>query len=283
MLAWERSPEWAALAKTTQDGYTTYIRHLGGMAHVKLKAVSRRELTEIRNAIAKAIGPGAATGFVRAASAMFGWAVENGWLDISPTYRMKRLKGGHLPAWSQAEADLAIANLPEPLRRAVVLALHTGQRRSDLIRMSWADYSGTHIRLRQQKTRTPLTIAVTPALQAELDTWKAPGITSPLILTNGKGAPWRGSNLSKQLQDALSRIPGFPTGRNIHGLRKLAAANLAEAGCTISEIASVTGHRSLSMVQLYTASAEQERLADAAVIRLNARQKTKRLPLASNE
>jgi integrase len=55
---------------------------------------------------------------------------------------------------------------------------------------------------------------------------------------------------------------------NIHGLRKLAAAELADAGCTMHEIAAVTGHLSLSMVQLYTQSADQERLARAAIVRL---------------
>jgi len=66
-------------------------------------------------------GPGAATVFVQVASALFGWAVDNGWMDISPMYRVKRLPGGTLPAWTQNEADMAMANLPEHLRRAVML------------------------------------------------------------------------------------------------------------------------------------------------------------------
>jgi integrase len=61
---------------------------------------------------------------------------------------------------------------------------------------------------------------------------------------------------------------GLPAGLNVHGLRKAAARRLAEAGCSASEIASNTGHQSLSMVQLYTDSADQERLATAAVARL---------------
>jgi integrase len=55
---------------------------------------------------------------------------------------------------------------------------------------------------------------------------------------------------------------------NVHGLRKLAAASLAECGCSANEIAAITGHDKLAMVELYTASAEQERLAEAAVRRL---------------
>jgi hypothetical protein len=44
---------------------------------------------------------------------------------------------------------------------------------------------------------------------------------------------------------------------------------LADAGCSMHEIAAITGHDSLSMVQLYTRSADQERLASAAIIRLS--------------
>jgi integrase len=237
-----------------------------GMQHVRADRIERRELIEIRNALAEAKGNGAAAAFVRTASALFGWAVENGWLRFSPTTGMKRPKGGTLPAWTQQEADQAIRELPDHLRRAVVLAAYTGQRRGDLCRMPWGAYDGKALRLRQQKTGVVLVIPVHPALKAELDAWRA-SATSTMILTNKFGRPWRETNLSHQLGDGLVKLEGFPVHRNIHGLRKLAAARLAECGCTLHEIASLTGHKSLAMLQLYTASAEQERLANAAVVR----------------
>lgn len=265
--AWQRSPEWDRLAPNTKEGYARYSRPLLPLAHVRLDQVERREITSIRNTLREVRGPGVAAAFVRTVSAMFGWAIENGWLKQSPTARMKRGAGGHLPAWTPADAALAIERLPEPLRRAVVLALYTGQRRGDLIGLPWNAYDGRTLRLRQEKTGAAVVIPCHPALLAELDAWRRE-TASVLILVNGNGRPWRGPNLSKQLQGALARIEGFPAGRNIHGLRKLAAANLAEAGCTLHEIAAITGHRSLGMVQLYTASADQERLAEAAIIRL---------------
>jgi len=71
-----------------------------------------------------------------------------------------------------------------------------------------------------------------------------------------------------RLPIALVRV-GLSNDLNVHGLRKLAAAELADAGCSVHEIASITGHKSLSMVQLYTRSADQERLASAAIVRLS--------------
>jgi integrase len=88
-----------------------------------------------------------------------------------------------------------------------------------------------------------------------------------VILTNKFGRPWQPTNLSRQIGDSLAKIDGFPAHRNIHGLRKLAAANLAECGCNIHEIGAITGHKSLAMLQLYTQGADQERLANAAVLR----------------
>jgi integrase len=47
-------------------------------------------------------------------------------------------------------AFLAIAN--SELALAMILALWTGQRQGDLLRLSWSAYDGAHIRLRQSKT-----------------------------------------------------------------------------------------------------------------------------------
>lgn len=56
--------------------------------------------------------------------------------------------------------------------------------------------------------------------------------------------------------------------RSAHGLRKAAARRLAEAACTTKQIAAITGHKTLSEVERYTASADQERMAREAIIRL---------------
>jgi hypothetical protein len=46
------------------------------------------------------------------------------------------------------------------------------------------------------------------------------------------------------------------------------ARRLAEAGCTPSEIASITGHKSLIEVARYTEAASRSTLADAGIGRL---------------
>jgi len=58
-----------------------------------------------------------------------------------------------------------------------------------------------------------------------------------------------------------------------HGLRKAAAARLAELGATEHEIMAVTGHRTSKEVTRYTRAARQKILAERAMARLCADQK----------
>ena len=53
-----------------------------------------------------------------------------------------------------------------------------------------------------------------------------------------------------------------------HGLRKAAAAKLAELGCTAHEIMAITGHESIQEVERYTKAAEQKQLAKSAMVKL---------------
>lgn len=263
--AYKRSPEWAALNRSTQANYTIYLRDVADLGAAPVAEVRRRTLLALRDAIAGARGVGASTGFLRASSALFGWAVDRDWIEHSPATRIKALAGGHLTAWTAAQADAAASALPEPLRRVVVLARYTGQRRGDLVALTWSAWDGSALRLKQQKGGGALVLPAHPALRAELDAWKV-GATSTHILTTMHGMPWQAKHLSYQLPLELDRI-GLPR-LGVHGLRKLAATSLAEAGCSAHEIAAITGHRTLAMVQLYTQSADQERLAGAAIVRL---------------
>jgi hypothetical protein len=44
---------------------------------------------------------------------------------------------------------------------------------------------------------------------------------------------------------------------------------LAESGASAHEVMAITGHRSISEAQRYTAAAERKRLADSAMAKLN--------------
>lgn len=265
ILAYRGSPEWEAKRPATQTNYRIYLRDLEELAHMPIAKVRRRGLMGLRDVIATERGHGAANVFVHVASVLFSWAVKREWIEHSPALGIEALPGGEIVAWTPAQADRAIAELPEAYRRVVVLARYTGQRRGDLCALRWSAYDGHRIRLKQQKTGTELVLTCPSVLRAELDQWRRTA-TSLHILTTPRGLPWRPMLLTQALPPRLVKIglPPLP----VHGLRKLCATELAHAGCTAHEIAAVTGHKTLAMVQHYTKSADQERLGAGATRRL---------------
>lgn len=262
--AYKASPAWSALRPRSIENYTHSLRPLLEIGHVRAKDITRRDVLQIRDAIAQTRGPGSANGFVTAASVLFGWAVENDWLTHSPVMKVRRLPGGHLPAWTVEQAEVALTGLPERFRRVVVLGLYTGQRRGDLCKARWSDYDGQTLTIAQEKTGAVVALDVHPDLKAEMDTWERIGDT---ILVNGWRRPWAPRTLSEFMAHELQKL-GLPKGLNVHGMRKLFAAAMADRGATTHEIAAHTGHRTLSMIQLYTRSADQRRIAKSSVDKL---------------
>ena len=57
---------------------------------------------------------------------------------------------------------------------------------------------------------------------------------------------------------------------SLHGLRKAAAAGLAEIGCTESEIMSIIGQQTSKEVTRYTKAASQKTRAASALVKLTA-------------
>jgi integrase len=272
--AYKRSPKWLSLRPASKYQYDLYSRSLKGFLPLPMAGISRQGIVGVRNAIASERGVGAANMFMTTCKAIWSWALEDGHIQYSVLAGVRTLQMGHFPAWTEAEADFAEANFPAPLARAILLARYTGQRRGDLISMTWRAYDGQAIEVEQEKGSTrhpkpPLRIPVHPRLKAELDAWKREA-TSTHILVSSVGRPWHRDSLSSAMADVVNRLQ-MRTGLNIHGLRKLAAACLADAGCSTHEIAAITGHATLAMVQLYTRSADQHRLANAAISRLKKR------------
>jgi hypothetical protein len=69
----------------------------------------------------------------------------------------------------------------------MLLAINTGQRQGDLLRLPWSAYDGRYIKLRQRETGAYVPIPVADALKTVLD---AATRRSTLMLTNSEGRPW---------------------------------------------------------------------------------------------
>ena len=63
-------------------------------------------------------------------------------------------------------------------------------------------------------------------------------------------------------------------GFSAHGLRKASMRRMAEAGCSVHELAAFGGHKTLSEIAHYTRSVEQAALAREAMAKVNKTVKT---------
>ena len=120
----------------------------------------------------------------------------------------------------------------------MLLAVNTGQRQGDLLRLPWSAYDGTTIKLRQRKNGAYVPIPVADALKNALD---AAPRRSPIMLTNSEGKPWSESGFQSAWGKATARA-GIH-GLTFHDLRGTAVVTLARAGCNEVEIYSITGHK----------------------------------------
>lgn len=165
-------------------------------------------------------------------------AKDRGKIDVNPCERGGRIYTADRSdrIWT-AEDEAAFYRLAPPhLHLALRLALWTGQRQGDLLRLPWSAFDGTHIRLRQGKTGRRVTIPVGAPLAADLAATKRRG---PLVLATMEGRAWTSDGFGASWRKACARA-GIE-GVTFHDLRGSAVTRLALAGCTEPEIAAITG------------------------------------------
>jgi integrase len=194
------------------------------------------------------------------------WARKNGLTFYRPPSRIEPLYHADRAdmIWLDEHVAAFMAAASEPLQRALVLALETGQRQGDLLILPWSAFDGTWIRLRQNKTGARVSIPVTRRLRAVLDTSSR---TATTILTDNRGRPWN-VNTFQNNWHAAARKAGITT-LTFHDLRGTAVTRLAEAGCTTAEIASITGHSMPDVGRILDRYlARTDKLAVAAIAKL---------------
>jgi integrase len=146
---------------------------------------------------------------------------------------------------------------------AVRLALGTGLRRSDLVKLQWQDLKGDHFEIIQQKTGEPVMVGLPAELLAELQTMPR---TADTVIVGDRGDAITAASLSRMVRLKLRELG--VTGYSIHGLRKNAGVAIAEAGGTEREIMARLGHRTPQMAAHYTKRASQAVAMRSAVEKL---------------
>ena len=167
------------------------------------------------------------------------WAKDRGKITVNPCERGGRVYHGTRVdfVWSVDDEAAFLEHAPAHLHLPLLLALWTGQRQGDLLRLPWSAYDGSTIRLRQSKTGARVVIPVATPLKAALDAARKHG---PIILTSANARPWTegGFRASWWLACKKAGIVGV----TFNDLRGTAVTRLALVGCSEAEIATTTGH-----------------------------------------
>jgi integrase len=148
---------------------------------------------------------------------MFAEAVFAGYLERNPASAVKplpyRIKRARLSIRHFRLTQAALASEETPWRRLLaVLALVTGQRRSDLVRMKFSDVWSGYLHIEQVKTGARIALPLELRLRAigitlgdvieQCREYEPPGAT---LLRKSTGAALTGSSLSKAFAAAFAR------------------------------------------------------------------------------
>jgi enterobacteria phage integrase len=225
------SSDYARLVPSTRRAYRLAIERFiieEKIGHRLVRQMTREHVSRI--VARRADRPGAANDVLKKIRILLRFAIANGWRHDDPTVGIKSFAESEFHTWTDAEIAQFEVRWPVGTAEhmAFALLLYTGQRRSDVVRMSWRDIDGDIIRVTQKKTNTKLDIPLHPDLKSLLANWPKRHV---LILTTTFGKPFAATGFGNWMADKIAAA-GLPDECVTHGLRKAAARRLADAGCS---------------------------------------------------
>ncbi|MBU3652370.1 MAG: site-specific integrase [Limnohabitans sp.] len=238
------------------------------LAALQVKKVERRTITGQIKQTERPISSSTANRYLASLSSLFNFALDAGLIDRHP------IKGGQVRKLTEGngrtriltteEEDRLIAEAERstwpPMALFLRLALTTGARKSELLRLRWADIDLDRRIAVIPKTKNgevralPLVLSVRDALKAAK---KVQPLASDLVFFNPKdpGKPknietiWKHvrqrSGLEADRADSLDRVV-------LHSTRHTAATKLIRGGANLIQAAAVTGHKTVGMLKKYT-------------------------------
>ncbi len=246
------------------------------IGHLTLADVTPAKIAEIRDKMlteptprGEKRAPGTVARYMASLSHAFTIAVnEWGWLEDSPMRKVKKPKeprgrirflsedetiDGQLVEGERTRLLRACKESSNPyLYPAVVLALSTGMRQGEIMRLTWSTVDLKQGRITLYETKNG-EIRVVPIAGHALGLLKDHATVRPIdtpLLFPGKvkrdkpldlRAPWKTALKAAEIEDF-----------RFHDLRHSAASYLAMNGASLAEIAETLGHKTLQMVKRYS-------------------------------
>jgi len=164
---------------------------------------------------------------------------DRGLIGVNPCERGGRLYHANRAdlVWTYETLDRLFAVASREVAAVATIALWTGQRQGDVLKLPWSAYDGSHIRLKQSKTGRRVVVPVTAELRKTIESLPRRG---PIMLTSTDRRPWTSDGFRASFGKACARAGVEHL--TFHDLRGTVVTRLAVAECTVSEIAAITGH-----------------------------------------
>lgn len=273
IAAYKKSSDFTKLSASSKRAYMAYLRLIEEeFGKMPLAAAddkeARGDFLSWRDSLA--MKPRAADYAWQTLVRVLSFGVDRGVLDFNRAAKAGRLYHSDRTEslWTADHISRFMAAASSELTLALVLALWTGQRQGDLLRLGWSSYRDGKVRLRQSKTGARVSIPVGGPLKATLDSARRRATT---ILTNTDGRPWTGDGFRSSWRKACDRAGIDDV--TFHDIRGTAVTRLALSGVDVPGIAAITGH------SLKDASAILDKhylggrveLAEAAMLKLESR------------
>ncbi len=263
-----KSAMWSELDPVTQRTRRSVLERFAehkGNGDKPFKPMLPRHIRTRRDEMVKT--PEAANTLIKVLRQLFRFAVRYDHHDTNPAADVELLKsnsdGYH--SWTLAEIEKYEAAHPvgTTARLALGLALYTAQRRSDIVVFGRQHVRDGWLIFTQYKGRNNhpvrLEIPIIPELQKIIDSSRTGDLT---FLVSEQGKAFTNNGFGNRFREWCDKA-GLPN-CSVHGLRKAAAARLAEQGCTEFQIMAITGHQTSKEVTRYTKAASQRTRAEAA-------------------
>lgn len=236
------SSDFRTLSASTRREYDRYLdeiwRRFGLLSFDELQQpATRGRFKEWRDELAEK--PRTADYAWTTLARVLSFAKDRGMVGVNVCERGGRIYAAERAekVWAEADLDAVRTIARAEMLLALEMALWTGQRQGDLLRLAWTAYDGDALRLRQGKTGARVVVPVAAPLRTLLDGATRPAKT---ILTTTRGTPWTEDGF-RTAWGRLCTQAGI-NGLTFHDLRGTTVTRLALAGCTTIEIAAVTGH-----------------------------------------
>jgi integrase len=220
-------------------------------------------------ALLDTMAPNAARSWLKNFRPFIRWCETRKLVRNDPTWgiRVKVPKSDGYHSWTEAEIAQYEAHHPvgSKARLALAIGLGTALRREDAVLVGRQHFRDGVLMVRPKKTENSTRVTLAIPIMPELESIIAATPTGHLtLLVTKTGKSYSPNDFSDQFRQWCDDA-GLPRECSFHGLRKAALTRLAEAGCTVHEIAAISGHASLKMVEHYTRAVDQARLAREAI------------------